>query len=107
MDELDALRKKRLAELQAQAESEQMQTEQVEQAESQIKQVLSQILTPESRSRLATIKMAKPEFASQVEMLLIQLAKSGQIQSKISDEQFKAILTKISKPKKDFNIRRV
>ncbi len=51
--------------------------------------------------------MAKPEFASQVEMLLIQLARSGQIQGKISDAQFKALLAKISKPKKDFNIRRV
>ncbi len=107
MDELDALRKKRLAELQAQAESEHVQKEQVEQADAQIKQILSQILTPESRSRLATIKMAKPEFASQVEMLLIQLARSGQIQGKISDAQFKALLAKISKPKKDFNIRRV
>ncbi len=33
MDELDALRKKRLAELQAQAESEHVQKEQVEQAD--------------------------------------------------------------------------
>ncbi len=107
MDELEALRKKKLAELQAQAESEQAQTEQLAQADAQIKQVLSQILTPEARSRLTTIKMAKPEFASQVELLLIQLAQSGQIKGMIDDVQLKALLAKIKKPKKDFKIRRI
>jgi programmed cell death protein 5 len=107
MDELEALRKKKLAELQAQAEAEQANKEQVAQAESQIKQILTQILTPEARSRLITIKMAKPEFASQVELLLIQLAQSGQIKSKIDDVQLKALLAKVSKPKKDFKIRRI
>ncbi len=107
MDELEALRKKKLAELQAQAESDQAQSEQLAQAEAQVKQILTQILTPEARSRLTTIKMAKPEFASQVELLLIQLAQSGQIKGKIDDVQFKALLTKISKPKKDFKIKRI
>ncbi len=107
VDELDALRKKRLAELQAQAESEQAQKAQAAQAEAQIKQILAQILEPEARARLTNIKMAKPEYAGQVEMLLIQLAQSGQIKGKISDAQLKALLAKITKPKKDFRIRRV
>jgi programmed cell death protein 5 len=107
MDELEALRKKKLAELQAYAEAEQANKVQLEQTESQIKQILTQILTPEARSRLTTIKMAKPEFGSQVELLLIQLAQSGQIKSKINDAQLKALLAKVSKPKKDFKIRRI
>jgi programmed cell death protein 5 len=107
MDELEALRKKKLAELQAQVESEQAQKEQLAQAETQIKQILTQILTPEARSRLTTIKMAKPEFASQVELLLIQLAQSGQIKGKIDDVQLKALLAKVTTPKKDFKIRRI
>ena len=107
MDELDALRKKRMEELQAQATDEEAKKEQLAQAESQVKAVLMQILTPEARERLNTIKMAKPEYASQVELLLVQLAQSGQVKGKISDEQLKALLLKISKPKTDFKIRRM
>lgn len=107
MDELDALRKKKLAELEASAHTEQAQKEQHAQAETQIKEALNQILTPEAKARLATIKMAKPQFATQVELLLIQLAQSGQIKGKITDEQLKVLLAKVTKPKKDFNIRRV
>jgi programmed cell death protein 5 len=107
MDELDALRKKKMAELQARLQEEEAKKEQLAQAEAQIKAVLTQILTPEARERLARIKMAKPEYATQVELLLIQLVQSGQIKGKISDAQLKALLAKITKPKKDFKIRRV
>jgi programmed cell death protein 5 len=107
MDELDALRKKKLAELQAQAQEEAVKKEQLDQAESQIREILNQILTPDAKARLANIKMARPEYGSQVELLLIQLAQSGQIKGKINDAQLKALLAKITKPKKDFRIRRV
>jgi programmed cell death protein 5 len=107
MDELEALRKKKLAELQAQAQQEQAQKEELAQAQTQIKQILTQILEPEARARLTNIKMAKPDYGAQIEVLLIQLAQSGQIKGKISDAQLKALLAKITKPKKDFKIRRV
>ncbi|MFQ5800708.1 MAG: DNA-binding protein [Candidatus Hydrothermarchaeales archaeon] len=107
MDELEALRRKKMAELQARLQEEQTQKEQLAQAEAQIKAVLTQILTPEARARLTNIKMAKPEYATQVELLLIQLAQSGQIKGKITDKQLKALLAKITKPKKDFKIKRV
>jgi programmed cell death protein 5 len=107
MDELDALRKKKLAELQNQAREDQAKNEQMAEMEQQIKTVLAQILTPEARSRLTTVKMAKPEYGAQVELLLIQLAQSGQVKSKITDDQLKALLAKISKPKKEFKIRRI
>lgn len=107
MDELEALRRKKMAELQARLQEEQAQKEQLVQAEAQIKAVLTQILTPEARARLTNIKMAKPDYATQVELLLIQLAQSGQIKGKITDEQLKALLAKITKPKKEFKIKRV
>ncbi|RMF90959.1 MAG: DNA-binding protein [Methanobacteriota archaeon] len=107
MDELEALRRKRLAELQAQAEAEQAQKEQLAQAQAQIKALLTQLLTPEARERLARIKMARPEYATQVELLLIQLAQAGQIKGKITDEQLKALLARIARPKKDFKIKRI
>lgn len=107
MDELEALRKKKLAEMEAQAQEEHARKERLAQAEDQIRAVLTQILTPEARSRLANIKAAKPEYASQIELLLVQLAQSGQLQGKITDVQLKNLLAKVSKPKKDFRIRRV
>lgn len=64
-------------------------------------------LTPEARSRLANIKLAKPEYGEAVENLLIQLAQSGQIKQKITDEQLKNILLKIAGKKKEFRIRRI
>lgn len=66
-----------------------------------------EVLTPEARSRLANIKIAKPEYAVQIENLLIQLAQSGQLKQEISDAQLKQILGKISEKKKEFRIRRM
>ncbi len=107
MDELEALRKKKLAELQARLEEEQAQKEKHAHLEAQIRLIINQILTPEARSRLANIKMAKPDFAAQVELLIIQLVQAGQIKGKITDAQLKALLAKVTKPKKDFKIRRI
>lgn len=66
-----------------------------------------EVLTPEARSRLANIKIAKPEYAVQIENLLIQLAQSGQLKQEISDAQLKQILGKILEKKKEFRIRRM
>ena len=107
MDELDALRKKRMVDLQARLQEEQAKKEQSAQVEAQIKDVMNQILTPEARSRLSNIKMAKSEYGTQIELLLVQLAQSGQIKGKITDVQLKALLSRIKKPKKEFRIRRV
>jgi len=107
MDELDALRKKKMEELQARLQEEQARREQLAQAEAQIRALLSHILTPEARGRLANIKMTRPEFAAQVELLLIQLAQSGKVKGKINDAQLKQLLAKVARPKKDFKIRRV
>lgn len=66
-----------------------------------------EVLTPEARSRLANVKIAKPEYAVQIENLLIQLAQSGQLKQKIGDAQLKQILGKISEKKREFRIRRM
>lgn len=107
-DELDALKRKRMIELQQRLMEENSQQEQMAQYEDQIRGAIQQILTPEARARLATIKMAKPEYATQIELMLIQIAQGGQLQNKITDEQLKGILKKIAEgSKKEFNIRRM
>jgi programmed cell death protein 5 len=110
MSDLDELRRKRMEELQKQAmisENQQIQQQQMQQEmEMQKKQVMMQILTPEARSRLANIRLTKPEFVDQIELQLIQLAQSGRVQNKITDEQLKDLLKRLSGQKREINITR-
>lgn len=106
MSDLDELRRKRMQELQEQAANAENQEQAHQEIEMQKKQVLMQILTPEARSRLANIRLTKPEFVNQVELQLIQLAQMGRIQSKIDDDQLKELLKKISAPKRKISISR-
>ena len=76
------------------------------QAEAQLHLILMQILEPEARERLNTIKLTKPEFAKAVEQQLVMLAQSGQLRERLTDEQLKVILKKLIPEKKDFNITR-
>ncbi|RLF93273.1 DNA-binding protein, partial [Thermococci archaeon] len=68
--------------------------------------VLRQILTNEARNRLVRIKMARPEFAEQIELQLIQLAQSGKLEKKISDEDLKNILRSLQQKKPKYKIMR-
>lgn len=110
MSDLDELRRKRMEELQKQAvasENQQIQQQQMQQEmEMQKKQIMMQILTPEARSRLANIRLTKPEFVDQIELQLIQLAQSGRIQNKLTDEQLKDLLKRLSGQKREINITR-
>ena len=83
--ELQAIRQRRMAELQQQAQSQAAQEEQARRMEMQKQNALRQILTTEARQRLANIRLANPHMADTVEMQLIQLAQSGRIQGIIGN----------------------
>ena len=105
-DEIEELKRRRMLELQARAAEQQRQEELRRQYEVQKKLALQQILTPEARSRLANIRAAKPEFAEQIELQLIQLAQGGRIASQITDTQLKEILRRVQERRRDIKIRR-
>ncbi len=87
--ELDAIRAKRLAELQQQQQAGQQRPmgmdqndrnsaeEQRQKQEDMRNTMLSSLLTQEARARLNTIALAKPEKGRMVEDILIQNARRG------------------------------
>ncbi|MEM2908025.1 MAG: DNA-binding protein [Candidatus Hadarchaeales archaeon] len=106
-EDLEEIRRRRLLELQAKLEEQRRQEELRRQYEIQKRLALQQILTPEARSRLANIRAARPEFAEQIELQLIQLAQAGRITSQITDAQLREILRRLQERKRTFRIRRM
>ena len=104
--ELEELRRRKLQQLEQQAESEAAQDAQREQVEAQKQAILRQALEPEARERLTRIRMARPEMAESLETQIIQLAASGRLQGTITDEQLKGILARSQESRRDINIER-
>ena len=104
--ELEAIRQRRMAELQQQAQNQAAQEEQAKRMEMQKQNALRQILTTEARQRLANIRLANPHMADTVEMQLIQLAQSGRIQGIIDDTMLRNILAQITPQQREITIER-
>jgi len=105
-EELEALRRRRLAEMQRAVQDDQRRAQTQQQVERQKQAVIRRILTPEARQRLTNIRMVKPEFADELEMQLIQLAQSGRLRGQVTDEQLKKTLVQLEGQKREIKIRR-
>lgn len=57
---------------------------------------LNQILHPEAADRLGRIRMVKESRAVEIENRLIMLAQSGQLRSKVTEEQLKDLLNAVA-----------
>lgn len=62
--------------------------------------MLSQILEPEAADRLGRIRMVKESRAQLVEDRLIMIAKSGQLQKKVDEDQLKQMLASLTEHEK-------
>ena len=81
MSDLDEIRQKRMAELQAQQAAMQNQAQQ-------------------------QAKLTKPELVNQIELQLIQSAQAGSLRGKVTDEQLKVLLRQIAGQKREIKITR-
>ncbi|AFV22707.1 DNA-binding TFAR19-related protein [Methanolobus psychrophilus R15] len=118
-DDLENIRRRRLEQIQQQQQAAQQQMApgdmqaamQQEQARAEMdakkQALLRQILTPEARERLNTLKMSRKEMVEQLESQLITLAQNGRIQSKIDDEKLKQLLVQLQPPKREPTIKRM
>lgn len=97
--ELEALRAKRLAELQSgyrgndnqkAAEERKRETEEMKNS------ILTQVLDQQARARLNTLMIGKPEKGRMVENMLLQMAQTGQIMTKLGEIELIGILEKVN-----------
>ncbi len=105
-EELEEIRRRRLLEMQQQLAQEQQEAQVRQRLELQKQGLLRKILTPEARQRLANLKMVRPEFATQIELQLIQIAQQGKIELPITDERLKEILMRLQSSRREIKIRR-
>ncbi len=115
MDDLDAIREKRLRELEAQqaaaagqdpAAAERAAQEQAAQEEAAIESFLQQILTSEARERLTRIRMSRPHLADVVTKSLVAAAQQGRLPGRIDDDALRRLLSQAQPGSRDINITR-
>lgn len=100
VEEIELIKRRKLAEMRRRMAEEERRRE----LEAKKQSILRVILTPEARSRLANLKMVRPEFAEQLEAQLINLAQQGRLPVPLTDEQLKSILIELQSKKRDIKI---
>ncbi|XP_028930363.1 programmed cell death protein 5 [Ornithorhynchus anatinus] len=98
-EELEALRKQRLAELQAKhgdPSGDPAQQEAKHREAEMRNNILAQVLDQSARARLSNLALVKPEKAKAVENYLIQMARYGKLSGKVSEQGLIEILEKVS-----------
>jgi programmed cell death protein 5 len=108
MDELEAIRARKLQQLQQQSmQQEQQKQLQIQEALRQIDALVRRFLTPEAQDRLTNLKMVDPELVQKLKIYLAQMYASGKIK-KMDDGQLKELLMKLRDAgKRDINIKRI
>ena len=113
-DELAQLRAQRMAQIQSQLEEQaaaqadaQIQKESQQAAMAQLDAAMKTILTPDARSRLASLNLVNPELTTRVKSHLATLSNDNKIATPVNDMQLKRILGGLSENRRETSIRRI
>lgn len=109
--ELEELRRRRMAEIQAQAAQQDpqqaaAQAQQQAQAEAAKENILRAILEPEARERLVRVRMARPDIAQSLEQQLLVLYQQGRIRQRIDDATLRDLLARVTPKSRETTIER-
>ena len=105
MDELAELRKKRMAQLQAQS-AEQSEEAQLQSQIAQLDSIVKAKMSREALARYSNMRVAHQELWLQSLVVLAQLIQAGKI-ADISDAQYKSILERMQPKKREIKIKKV
>ncbi|XP_034249330.1 programmed cell death protein 5 [Thrips palmi] len=107
--DLEEIRAQRLAQLQSQygggppGQGDPNQQKAAEERKKEVddmkNSILSQILDQPARARLNTLMLGKPEKGRMVESMLVQMARSGQLRSKLGEEELISLLERVGSQK--------
>ena len=113
-DELAKLRAQRMAQIQSQLEEQaaaqaeaEIQQESQQAALAELDAAMKQILTPDARSRLASLNLVNPELTTRVKSHLATLSNENRIAIPVNDDQLKRILAGLSENRRETRIRRI
>lgn len=91
-----------MLELQGRAERERAR----QQRELEKAAAMRAILTPQAKERLANMRLVRPDLVSRVEEYLIRIVQTQKVRIPITDEELKALLTKLIPSKRRTKIER-
>lgn len=103
---LEEIKKRKLQELKKNLEKQKEDQAQLHQQIDMVENFAKKYLDSKAISRFGNLKAAHPEKAIQVTAVIVQAVQSGQIQQKLSDEQFKQLLMNMESKKREIKITR-
>ena len=95
--ELEELRQRRLQEMQAQAEQQLAQEQELIAHKAQVQGALRQLMSAEAKERLAQVRVARPGVAAAVEQQVLALAGDGKLTAPIDDTTLQQMLAQLSR----------
>ena len=94
-EELEAIKRKKLLELQRRLQMEEELRRRQQEEAARREALLRAILSPEARERLANVKLVRPELAKIVEDNIIALVQAGQLQPPVGEDVVKRLLAAV------------
>ena len=95
--ELEELRQRQLQEMQAQAEKQLAQEQELIAHKAQVQGALRQLMSAEAKERLAQVRIARPGVAAAVEQQVLALAGDGKLTGPIDDATLQQMLAHLSR----------